>query len=125
MVSDLGATFGTTGLSWTRRASRGNLKAYIHSKWIRHIGDEFVDFNVPSRPALDHFPAIRALRRRLRLRQLGWHVPRTDAHWMGDLLGRLSAKQIRDAFRAAGYEDGVVEAYSRAVENRIAELKDM
>ena len=106
MVSDLGASFGTTGLSWTRRGSRGNLKAYTHSKWIKEIGPEYVDFNVPSRPALDHYPAIHSLKMRLRLRQLGWHVPRTDARWMGDLLGRLSAKQIRDAFRSAGYEAG-------------------
>jgi hypothetical protein len=125
MVSDLGASFGTTGLSWTRSGSRGNLKAYTHSKWIRHIAPEYVDFNVPSRPALDHFPAIHSLKARLRLRQLGWRIPRTDARWMGDLLGQLSGKQIRDAFRSAGYGAGTVEAYSRVLEDRIAQLKTM
>jgi hypothetical protein len=123
MVSDLGSSFGTTGLSWTKRGSKGNLKAYRHSKWIKNIGPEYVDFNVPSRPALDHFPDIPALMRRLRLRKIGWNVPRKDARWMGNLLGELSAKQIRDAFRSAGYEAGTVEAYSRVVESRIAELK--
>jgi hypothetical protein len=32
MVSDLGASFGTIGLSWTRRGSKGNLSAYSHSE---------------------------------------------------------------------------------------------
>jgi hypothetical protein len=125
LISDLGASFGTTGLSWTRGGSRGNLKAYTHSKWIKHVDPEFVDFNVPSRAALDHAPAIHSFKMRLRLRQLGWRVPRQDARWMGDLLGQLSGKQIRDAFRSAGYGDGTVEAYSRVLESRIAELKTM
>jgi hypothetical protein len=125
VVSDLGASFGTTGLSWTNSGSRGNLKAYSHSKWIRRLTPEYVDFNVPSRPALDRFVAIHRARMRMRLRQLGWRIPRTDARWMGDLLGRLSPRQIRDAFRAAGYQAGEVEAFSRVLESRIAELKAM
>jgi hypothetical protein len=44
---------------------------------------------------------------------------------MGNLLGQLSGSQIRDAFRAAGYEAGDVESFSRVVEERIAELKSL
>ncbi len=125
MVSDLGASFGTTGLSWTRDGSRGNLNAYAHSKWIRQLTPEYVDFNVPSRPALDHFPDIPELLMRLGLREIGWHIPRSDAKWMGGLLGRLSAQQIRDAFRAAGYDTEQVEGFSRALEGRIAWLQKL
>jgi hypothetical protein len=124
-VSDLGASFGTAGFGWTKSGSRGNLKGYTKSKWIKHVYADSVDFNVPARPALDHFPAIHDLKKRLRLRQIGWDIPRQDARWMGNLLGQLSPQQIRDAFRAADYDDASVEGFSRVVERRIAELKRM
>ena len=91
VVSDLGASFGTTGLSWTRRGSRGNLKAYTHSKWIRHLGPKFVDFNVPSRPALDHFPDI-PLEDAAAVTAGGLAHSAQDARWMGDLLGAAFPK---------------------------------
>src|SRR5262245_10494843 len=97
MVSDLGASVGTSGLSWNRAGSRGNLKGYRKSKFISEVSDGYVDFYSPSRPALDHFPAIHQLKLRLRMRQIGRHIPRQDARWMGEMLGRLSAQQIRDA----------------------------
>jgi len=125
LVSDLGATFGTSGFSWTKAGSRGNLKGYRKSKFIREITPGYVDFNVPSRPALDHFPAIRSLRARLKLRAIGRHVPRQDARWMGQMLGLLSDRQIRDAFRAAGYGAAEVEGFSAVVESRIAVLKSL
>jgi hypothetical protein len=124
-VSDLGASFGTTGFSWTRRGSKGNLKAYEHSKFVKRATPEYVTFYVPSRPALDHYPEVHQVKLRLKLRWIGKEIPRSDAKWMGDLLGRLSAQQIRDAFRAASYSAGEVEAFSRVVEDRIAELRSL
>jgi hypothetical protein len=108
MASDLGASFGTTGLSWNQK---GNLQAYRHSKWIRRITPEFIDFNVPSWPALN--------------RWIGRNIPLADAKWIGHLLAQLSPEQIRDAFRAAGYSSQDVEAFSQVVERRIAELKQL
>ena len=107
-VSDIGASFGTTGLSWTLR---GNLNAYSHSKWIKKISPGFVDFNVPAGPALN--------------RWIGHHIPIDDARWIGHLLAQLSPHQIRDAFRAAGYTDEEVEGFSRVVERRIGELEGL
>ena len=46
LVSDLGATFGTTGYSWTQTKAKGNLKSYTHTKFIKKEDPEFVDFNV-------------------------------------------------------------------------------
>ena len=123
MVSDLGASFGTIGLSWTRRGSKGNLGAYSHSKLIRHLALDYVDFYVPSRPALIRFPSPHELSLRLGLRWIALGVPRADARWMGDLLANLSRQQIRDAFRAAGYSPEQVEGFSEVVEKRIAELR--
>jgi hypothetical protein len=125
MVSDLGASFGTIGLSWTRRGSKGNLSAYSNSKLIRRLTPAYVDFYVPSRPALIRFPSPHELGLRLGLRWIALGVPRADAHWMGDLLAHLSPQQIRDAFRAAGYSPEQVEGFSKVVETRIAELREL
>jgi hypothetical protein len=125
MVSDLGASFGTIGLSWTRRGSKSNLSAYSGSKLIRHLTPEYVDFYVPSRPALIRFPSPHELGLRLGLRWIALGVPRGDARWMGDLLAQLSAQQIRDAFRAARYSPEQVEGFSEVVEKRIAELRGL
>jgi hypothetical protein len=50
------------------------------------------------------------------------HIPRAHARWIGAWLGRLSNRQIGDAFRAAGYAPGEVNAYTRKVHERIREL---
>ena len=102
VVSDLGASFGTTGYSWTQAMAKGNLKSYSHSKFISKVHPEFVDFNVPTRPALIYFFHLPGLIHRLRMRWIGKHIPREDAKWMGDVLSRLSPEQIQDAFRSAG-----------------------
>ena len=121
-VSDLGASFATTGFSWTQSISKGNLKAYQHSKFIRKKTSEYVDFYVPSRPALIYLTAPKEFFSRVNMRWIGRHIPRSDAQWIGGLLAQLSPDQIRDAFRAAGYTPDQVNAYAAVVEKRIAEL---
>lgn len=120
-VSDLGASFGTTGLDM----NKGNPSAYCKSKLIKSIGPDFVSFIVPSGPAANYLIDVPELPRRLTLRSLGRHIPRADARWMGDLLARLSPEQIRDAFRAAGYSANEVEELSRTLEGRIATLTQL
>ena len=122
VVSDLGASFGTTGYSWTQAMAKGNLKSYSHSRFISKVRPEFVDFNVPARPALIYFFHLPGLIQRLRMRWIGRHIPREDAKWVGDLLSRLSLGQIQDAFRSAGYSPQEVEGFSKVVQERIAEL---
>jgi len=122
VVSDLGASFGTTGYSWTQAMAKGNLKSYSHSRFIGKVHPEFVDFNVPTRPALIYFFHLPGLIRRLRMRWIGRHIPREDARWIGDLLSRLSPGQIQDAFRSAGYSPQEVDGFSKVVQERIAEL---
>jgi hypothetical protein len=121
-VSDLGASFGTTGLSWSQKHSKGNLNAYRHSEFVRKITPEFVDFNVPSRPAWINIFSPKSFITRLGLIKIGRHVPREDAHWMGQLLARLTPTQIRDAFRAGGYSPAETEAFAKVIEERIAIL---
>lgn len=122
VVSDLGASFGTTGLN---RLAKGNLQAYTHSKWIDSVSQKYVNFNVPSEPSVDHLFWMTEMVRRMNLVWIGRGIPRADAKWMGSLLGRLSPRQIRDAFRAAGYSAADIEAFSQIVEHRIRELEGM
>jgi hypothetical protein len=124
-VSDLGASFGTTGYSWTQAMAKGNLKSYRHSKFIKKAGPEFVDFNAPSRPALIYFFHVPGLIHRLRMRWVGRHIPREDAKWIGHLLSHLSSQQIQDAFRSAGYSPQEAEGFSKIVQERIDELTNL
>jgi hypothetical protein len=122
MVSDLGSTFGAAGLTWPLRKAKGNLEAYGRSRFIVTTTSDYVDFQAPARDALFFLVTPREFVSRLRICWIGRHVPRRDAKWMGQLLGRLSPAQIRDAFRAAGYSPQEVEGFARIVEDRISEL---
>jgi len=126
LVSDLGSTFGTTGRSWTHAISKGNLKSYSHSRFISKSTPQFVDFSTPSRAALIYFfTSFPEFFSRLHMRWIGKHIPRADAKWMGELLARLTPEQIRDAFRAAGYQPQQVEGFAKTVQERIAELNKL
>jgi hypothetical protein len=125
MVSDLGSSFGTTGQSWTDWKSKGNLNSYRHSKFVKKITPEYVDFNVPTRPALDYLFALPEFITDLRSRWIGRHIPRVDARWIGGLLARLSPRQIRDAFSAAGYSPAEAQGFTEVVEQRIRALDAM
>jgi hypothetical protein len=125
MVSDLGASFGTTGFSWTQNISKGNFNSYSHSKFISKVTPQYVDFNMPTRASLIHIFTPPEYIRRLQLRWIGKRIPREDVRWVDQLLTQLSPEQIRDAFRAAGYNPDEVDAFAKVVEKRIGELKDL
>jgi hypothetical protein len=119
VVTDLGATFGKTGNNFTR--SKSALKDYANSKFIKKVTPEYVDFVMHSRPifltAMFPFYYTRA-----RMERITKRIPRADAKWLGQILARLSAEQIRDCFRAGGYTPEEVEGYTKVVQKRIAEL---
>ena len=123
MISDLGGSFGTTGRSWTHAGSKGNLKAYSHSRFIRKGTERNVDFNVPTRPALIYIFNPGEFTSRLGLRWIGKGIPCEDVRWITQLLAQLSPEQVGDAFRAGGYPPAEVEGFSKVVEERIAQLK--
>jgi hypothetical protein len=125
MVSDLGGTFGTTGVSFPISDSKGNLPAYAKSKFIKKVSGEYVDFNVPTRPNFWRLVNVKQFIRRVRLEWIGRHVPRADARWMGQLLSQLSRDQVRQAFQAAGYSPDDANRFTDVVEERINELKSL
>ncbi len=124
-ISDLGSSFGRNGLTRDRRVSKGDLKFYIRSEFIKKIGPDYVDFATPRRAAVQSLVNPHEFFSRLHLRWIGRHVPRQDARWMGQLLASLSQNQIRDAFRAAGYSPQEVDGFTTVVESRIAELNKL
>jgi hypothetical protein len=124
-VSDLGATFGTTGRKISNDASKGNVDAYKKAKFITDVHAQSVSFAVPSRPeALLVFDTPEFVDR-VGMRWIGKDVPLSSVRWIAGLLGQLSDAQIRDAFRSAGYAGPDLDGFTFAFEHRIAELKKL
>ena len=124
-VSDLGASFGTPGRSWPPRKAKGDLDSYTRSKFIRRVTATTVDFEVPARPKFVYWVDPKGTWSRVHLGWIGRNIPLADARWMGHLLARLSANQIRDAFRAAGYSPEEANAFATVMERRIAALTNL
>ena len=125
LIGDLGVAFGMAHLTRGHEITRGNLEAYRQSPFIRKTTECCVDFAVPGRPAPIVLVNPKEYHSRLGLEWIGEDIPREDAKWMGALLGRLSATQIRDAFRAAGYSKEDADAFASVLEKRIAALREL
>lgn len=106
IISDLGATFGKTGsfLSHTRNKPED----FIKTKFVKAVerGKVRFDFNGKHSELFDN-------------------VTIEQAKWIGNLLGRLSDKQISDAFRAANYSADDVQTFTKAMRERINQLKSV
>jgi len=123
LISDLGASLGRTGNSFTR--SRGVMKDYASTKFIKKVTPKDVDLVMHSRPfflAIFNFPYYRT---RTRMENVTKHIPIADARWIGNLLGQLSPEQIRDCFRAASFSSDEVEGYAMIVMQRIDALQKL
>jgi hypothetical protein len=121
VVSDVGASFGNTGNMLTR--SKSAPREYADSTFIENPTSELVDFVMHSRPFFLSVVNVSNYRDRTRMEQITKNIPRADAKWLGHRLSLLSAAQIRDGFRAAGYTRQEVETYTQAMRKRIAELE--
>ena len=123
VVSDLGGSFGKTGGVGSRSKSR--LDHYAKSKFIEKADSESVDLRLKSRPffllAVDPYHYNKLTSRE----KVGRDIPRADAKWLSELLGRLSVEQIRGCFRAAGYSPEEVDGFAEVVQRRIAELNQL
>ena len=123
-VSDLGATFGKTGGVGAGR-TKSRLDHYSSSKFIDETELEVVDLTLKSRPlfllAIDPYHYLKLAARA----KVGKNIPRTHAKWLGQLLGQLSAEQIRDCFRTAGYSPTEVEGFAKVVQGRIKDLNQL
>jgi len=120
LVSDVGASFGSTGSSISR--SKGKLDDYAKSKFIEKTNADTVDFVMHSKPFFLTAVNVPNYRHRSRMEEVGKHIPRADAKLLGQRLAQLSESQIQDCFRAAGYSQDKIDGYTKVVQQRIAEL---
>jgi hypothetical protein len=125
-VSDLGATLGATGSFWNQvpllgdlpprlplglgtKKGKGHPEAFSQEDFIKGVRDGEVEFN----------------HERKRGRKVLKGVTVENARWMGNLLARLSDKQLADAFRAGGFNDSETAVYQRAMRERIRQLQQL
>jgi len=122
ITRDIGATFGTNGVSWSKDRSKGDVATYEKSKFITHKSGAQVDFATPAAPDLLTAPNVEQYEMRRGLEWIGKDIPITDARWIGSLLKQLSHQQLVDAFRAGHFPPKEVESYVKVIERRIQEL---
>jgi hypothetical protein len=104
-VGDLGATFGRMGARMTNH-SKWNLEDYRGEGFIDQVDDKEVEFDYDGlEGGLDK-------------------VPLEHARWFADLLGQLTATQVRQAFEAAGATPEEVDGFSQVVLARIGALRE-
>jgi hypothetical protein len=104
IVSDLGATFGKTGNFITH--SRNEPEKYVKTGFVEKVEGGLVRFEYNGKKG-----------------SLFDNITVEQAKWIGDMLGRLSENQIKDAFRAANYTPQEVEALTQEVMGRINSLR--
>lgn len=122
LTSDIGATFGTNGLSWSKGRSKGDAETFEKSKFITRKTATEVDFATPSAPAPIEAPNVKQYKMRHDLQWIGKKIPVADARWIGSLLKQLTHKQLVNAFQAGQFSDEETETYVRVLESRIKQL---
>ena len=106
IISDLGATFGKTGGFISR--NRNSPESYAKSKFVEGVEGGRVKFAYGGKNS-----------------GLFSNITVEHAKWLGDLLSRLSDKQISDAFRAANYEPDEIQMLTNAVRAKINQLVNL
>lgn len=122
VTSDIGATFGTNGLSWSKGRSKGDAGTFEKSKFIKRKSDTEVDFATPAAPNPVLAPNVKSYQMRRDLEWIGRDIPIKDARWIASLLKQLNHQQLVDAFRAGGFRADEIDRYVSVVEERIQEL---
>jgi len=123
-VTDLGATMGKAAGAGAGR-SKNNLRDYTRARFVKKVDGENVKFAYDIHPKklglFSVFYPPYFIRQHKATNTMN-KVPVSDAAWIGAKLAQLSDEQLRDAFRAAGYDRTTQDAYARAVRNRINQL---
>jgi hypothetical protein len=122
LTGDIGATFGTNGLSWSKDRSKGDVNTFEKSKFIIHKTDAEVDFATPAAASPLLAANVKQYHMRHDLEWIGKGIPIADARWIGSLLKQLSHPQLVDAFRAGHFSQEEIDTFVSVVEGRINEL---
>jgi hypothetical protein len=100
IISDLGGSMGKTGGPISR--SRNKPSDFVKAEFIEGVKNNVIDFHYGGKN-----------------KSLFEGITLDDAHWIANWLGKLSDDQIKDAFRAANYDDAEVEDLAYTVRERI------
>lgn len=126
LISDVGATFGSNGLGFSKARSKGNVDTFKGSKFVQRVNGDTVDFATPHAPKSVLFmtggATAKSYLMRTGLDWIGDDIPVKDARWMGSILSQLSHQQLVDAFRAGNFPADSIDDYVSVVESRISEL---
>jgi hypothetical protein len=125
VVTDLGATLGRAGGLGGKR-TKNNLKDFLSTRFVTGVEEDgSVEFDYDTRPTkLGMFTVLYPpyylgeVKKEKSMRG----IPDVHARWIGQLLSQLTAGQLRDAFRAAGYDEATMEGYVTALRERISQL---
>jgi len=116
-VNDLGAALGSTGAWFTRiplltkarTETKGVAEDYVKNGFIAGVKKGEVQFYIVRRQASQVLDGVKV----------------EHARWMGNLLGRLSERQLTDAFRAGGFSELEVAIYVKEIRERIRQLQKL
>jgi hypothetical protein len=123
-VTDLGATLGAANGLGARR-SKNNVNDFARSRFVSKVKDGNVKYAYDLKPKnLGIFSALWPpyyIRHRNATNRMN-KMPIEHAAWIGSQLAQLSDDQLRDTFRAAGYDRATTEQYVRTLRVRINQL---
>ncbi|HEX8922420.1 MAG TPA: hypothetical protein VF766_13180 [Pyrinomonadaceae bacterium] len=129
VVTDIGATFGKVGgMGGTR--TKNVLEDFRSSKFIESVQNGMVNFDYHTKPkgAGGAFASIFGggyAKRQANKEKAMRSIPVEDARWIGTRLALLSDEQLRDAFRAAHYDNATMEGYVTLLRARINQLTQL
>ncbi len=123
-VSDLGATLGRAGGLGGKR-TKNDLQDFLSTRFVMGVEDGAVEFDYDTRPkklgslSVLYPPYYRGeVKKEKSMRG----IPVAHARWIGSLLSQLTDEQLRDAFRAAQYNQETMDGYVLALRERITQL---
>jgi hypothetical protein len=129
VVTDIGATLGKVGgMGGTR--TKNSLEDFRSSKFIETVENGMVNFDYHTKPkgAGGAFASIFGggyAKRQANKEKAMRSIPVGDARWIGTRLALLSDDQLRDAFRAAHYDNATMEGYVTLLRGRINQLTQL
>jgi hypothetical protein len=128
VATDVGATLGKVGGLGGKR-SKNSLADFRSSKFILGVENGFVKFDYDTSPkkmgmfASIFKPSYRSSQERKE--RVMKNISVENARWIGSLLGELSDEQLRDAFRAAGYDQQTMDGFVTVLRDRINQLNKL
>jgi hypothetical protein len=124
-VTDLGATLGAANGIGARR-SKSDVNDYTRDRLVKKVdknGKVKFDYDLkPKKLGLISMAWPPYYFRQRKATNSMQNIPVEHAAWIGGMLSQLSDDQLRDSFRAAGYDRATTEQYVRAMRGRINEL---